>query len=121
MPDNRSVQLRFAEMLHTLTEANRVQWARSKHEKGFIYCFAGNDLIIFEVRGGHNAEPRDPEESVNGIVVHCRNTTYLWLEPSPGFVTLLNLMRKAPEDDDKFIQFRRRAHDIPNEILESLL
>jgi hypothetical protein len=121
MHDQNNIESRFVELIHRLAESKRAQWARSKHEKGFIYCFAGDDLIVFEVRGGANAEPVEPEDGVNGIVAKCRNTTYLWLEPSSGFMTLLDLLKKAPEDEEKFIQFRRRAHAIPLQILEALL
>src|SRR5208337_4725655 len=110
--------LRFAEMLHALTDSNLVQWARSKHEKGFVYCFAGDDLIVFEVRGGDGGKPADPDGEVNGFVAKCRNTTFLWLEPSPGFEMLRDLLRKAPKDEEKFIQFRRQARVIPNKVLQ---
>jgi hypothetical protein len=117
----KSVEFSFVKMLHALTETGLAQWARSKHDKGFVYCFAGEDLIIFEVRGGDGGKPTDPNGEVDGLVAKCRNTSYLWLEGSPGFETLLGLLRKAPEDEEKFIRFRRQARDIPNKILQSLL
>ena len=121
MANKNDIQLRFVELLAELTAARKVEWARSKSEIGFVYCLVREELIVFEVRAGDKANLVDPAEPVTGIVSKCRNVSYLWLEPTPGLNDLLNLLRNAPVNDEKFVQLRKRAHLAPIQALESLL
>jgi hypothetical protein len=120
MANQDDIQRRFVELLATATESGKVEWARSKTEIGFVYCLAREELIVFEVRGG-DGRPADATDNVTGVVGKCRNVSYLWLEPTPGLNDLLKLLRQAPVDEQKFVQFRRRAHSAPLRVLESLL
>jgi hypothetical protein len=119
--DNHEIQTRFIELLIVLTNSNTIEWARSKADPGFVYGLTGDDLIIFEVRGNGKGGIVDPSGIVNGIVSKYRNVSYLWLEPTPRFGDLLELLRRAPIDDEKFIQFRRRALMAPIKALEAYL
>ena len=121
MANQDDIQLRFIELLTVLTKSGKIEWARSKSEHGFVYGLAGKELIIFEIRGNGEGRLVDPAEVVTGIVSKCRNVTYLWLQPSPGLADLLELLRSAPIDDERFVQFRKQAHFAPVEALESLL
>ncbi len=120
MANQDDIQGRFVELLAALTKSGKVEWARSKSEIGFVYCLAGEELIVFEVRGDGGG-PADPADNVTGVVSKCRNVSYLWLEPTPGLSDLLKLLRHAPMDEQGFVQFRKRAHLAPIQILESLL
>lgn len=108
----------FIKLLADLTRTGKVEWARSTNEIGFVYCLTPQELIVFEVGDGNGLT--DPTKNVAGIVSKCRNVSYLWLEPTPSFHDLLNLLRRAPIDDEKFIEFRRRAHLTPIQALEVL-
>ena len=122
MANENDVQMRFVELLTVLTESGKVQWARSKNEIGFVYCSAPTDLIVFEVRGDSSSGGLvDPTDSVGGVVSKCRNISYLWLGPTPGLSGLLKLLRRAPLDDERFVQMRRQAHSVPVQALESLM
>ncbi len=114
------IQRRFVELLAELTEARKVEWARSKIEIGFVYCSTPMELIVFEV-SGNGGSLVEPTENVSGILSKCRNISYVWLEPSIGFNDLLKLLRQSPQDGEKFVEFRRRAHSAPIQALESLL
>ena len=114
-------QEQFVQLLRKLTNMGRVQWAQSEHERGFVYCMVGDEYIVFEVRGGEKAEPVRPSENVAGIVSHCRNVTYLWLEGLHGWDTLLELVRQAPIDEEGFIRCRRVTHDLPTRVLEKMI
>jgi hypothetical protein len=81
----------------------------------------GDEYIVFEVRGGEKAEPVRPSEPVAGIVSHCRNVTYLWLEGLHGWDTLLELLRQAPIDHERFIRCRRVTLDLPMRVLERMI
>ena len=120
MTNQNDIQRRFVELLVALTKAGKVEWARSKSDMGFVYCLTREELIVFELRGG-DGRPADPTDNVAGVVSKCRNVSYLWLEPTPGLSDLLNLLRGAPVDDERFVQIRKRAHSTPIQVLESLL
>jgi hypothetical protein len=115
-----NIQQRFVQLLTTLTDGGKVEWARLKTDIGFVYCLAREELIVFEVSGG-DGQPVDPTDNVTGVVSKCRNVTYLWLEPTPGLGELLKLLRRAPLDEQRFVQFRKRAHLAPIQALEALL
>ena len=120
MSKQDDVQVHFIELLTILTNSGKIQWVRSKNDSGFVYGLAGGELIVFEVRGGDGGKLVDIMEAVTGVVGKCRNISYLWLEPSPGFLDLLKLLRRAPIDDECFVQFRKQAHITPVKMLESL-
>lgn len=103
----------FVELLTQLTEEGRAEWATSSHEPGFAYCVIGEDLIVFEIRGGTEAALTSPENEVAGIVSKCRNASYLWLEGLDGWDELLKLLRAAPNSDAAFVGMRRRAQSFP--------
>ena len=122
MPSKDEVQLHFLKLLTQLSEREKVEWARSETEVGFAYCSAGQELIIFEVRGGgHEGRLVDPAEGADGIVAKCRNISYLWLPVTPGFDDLRALLEKAPVDSGKFARLRNQAYSVPLQVLESLL
>jgi hypothetical protein len=120
MSNQEEIQLRFVELLAKLTKSDKIKWARSKSEPGFIHTLAAKELIVFEVRGGEG-HLVDPAEAVTGVVSKCRNVSYLWLEPTPGFADLLELLSRAPIDDKAFLQFRKGAYLAPVNALELLL
>jgi hypothetical protein len=120
MTTQDDIQRRFLTLLATLTNSRKVEWARSKNEIGFVYCLASHELIVFEVRGS-NGNLADPTDNITGLVGKCRNASYLWLQPSPGFADLLTLLRDTPIDDKLFVEFRRRGHLAPIRALEELL
>jgi len=113
-------QRRFIELLQKLTAAGKLEWARSEQEPGFVFCLAGDELILFELRGGENAAPVEPEGKVAGIVSKCRNVTYLWLEGLHEWDKLLALLKQAPIDNRKLIEIRRRSHESPIHALERM-
>ena len=114
-------QEQFVQLLRRLTDMNRIEWAQSEHNPGFVYCMVGDEYFVFEVRGGAKAELVCPNECVAGIVCHCRNVTYLWLEGLHGWNTLLDLLRRAPTNHERFIRCRRVTIDLPTRILEKML
>jgi hypothetical protein len=114
-------QEQFVLLLRKLTDLRKIEWAQSEHEPGFVYCMVGDEYIAFEVRGGKKAEPVRPSEPVAGIVSHCRNVTYLWLEGLHGWNTLLELLRQAPIDHKKFIRCRQVTLDLPTKVLEKMI
>ena len=120
MANQDDIQQRFVKLLATLTKTGKLEWARSEIEIGFVYCLAGNELIIFEVRGS-DGRPADPKDKVTGVLSKCRNVSYLWLEPTPGLSNLLKLLRHANVHSDGFGRLRRRAHLAPVQALEALL
>lgn len=109
------------QLLRKLTDMGKIEWAQSEHEPGFVYCMVGDEYIVFEVRGGEKAEPVRPSEPVAGIVSHCRNVTYLWLEGLHGWNTLLELLRQSPVDHERFIRCRRVTLDLPTRVLERMI
>jgi hypothetical protein len=121
MTNQEEIQLRFVHLLTKLTESAKVEWARSKSDIGFVCCLVRDELIVFEVRGDAAGSLVDPTGAVAGIVGKCRNTLYLWLEPTPGFGDLLELLRRAPIDNERVVQFRKQVHLAPLKVLESLL
>jgi hypothetical protein len=118
---NDEAQNKFLQLLLRLTELGKLEWARSEHEPGFVYCLAGEELIVFELRGGENAAPVDPEQKVAGIVSKCRNVTYLWLEGLQEWDKLLDLLKRAPTNHRAFVSMRKRSHQAPVRVLEGLL
>jgi hypothetical protein len=114
-------QEQFVELLRKLTELGKVEWAQSEHDPGFVYCMIRDEYIVFETRGGERADPVRPTDQVGGIVSHCRNVTYLWLEGLHGWDTLLALLRQAPIDHERFIRCRRVTHDLPTRVLERMM
>jgi hypothetical protein len=82
---------------------------------------AGSELIVFEIRGGGGDHLVDPTEEVNGIVCRCRNISYIWLEASADWNTILSMMRKAPIDETKFDDLRKIGYGSVVALLESLL
>ncbi len=112
------IQLHFAELLRKLTDSGKLEWAQSKHDVGFVQCWTGEDLIVFEVRGGEKAVHISPSEEVAGMTSNCRNVIYLWLPVTPGWDILVKLLRQAPVDDTRFTQLTRKASDTPIHVLE---
>jgi hypothetical protein len=119
MANQDDIQQRFVELLTALTQAGKVEWARSETDIGFVYCLAREELIVFEV-AGEDGSLADPAGSVTSVVSKCRNVSYLWLEPTPGLGDLVKLLRHAPVDEQRFVQFRKRAHLTPIRALEAL-
>lgn len=120
MANQEDIQQRFVELLTALTQSSKVEWARSKTDIGFVCCLARKELIVFEVSGDDGCLA-DPADNVTSVVSKCRNVSYLWLEPTPGLGDLLKLLRHAPVDEQRFVQFRKRAHLAPIQALEALL
>jgi hypothetical protein len=114
-------QEQFVQLLRKLTNAGRIQWAQSEHEPGIIYCMVDDEFIVFETRGGQKGELMRPSEHIGGIVSHCRNVTYLWLEGLHGWDTILALLRQAPIDNEKFNSCRQATFDLPTRVLEKLI
>ncbi len=120
MATQDDIQRRFVELLVLLTESGKLDWVRSEVDIGFVYCLAQEELIVFEVRG-NGGQRVDPMDTVRGFVSKCRNVTYLWLEPTPGFSDLLKLLRSASMDEQKFSQFTLRSQGTPVQLLEKLI
>lgn len=119
MANSDTVEFRFVELLTRLTEAGKAEWAQSPIEPGFVYCMAGEDLIVFEVRG-EKAEHVIPSARVHGVHCKCRNVSYLWLEGLNGWDLLLKLLERAPVGHEAFCEMRRRANLFPLRALQAL-
>jgi len=119
--DKHEVQARFVEMLSKLTALGKATWVKSEDEPGTIYCCVDDDLIVFEARGGSDAQPVFPNQKVDGIVGKFRNASFLWLEGLHGWDRLLDMLKNAPEDKRQFIQMRRDAHAAPLRVLGRIL
>ena len=115
-----NIQTQFVELLWQLTIQGGLTWSRSQDDPGFVYCLAGDDLIVFEVRGGQDAELVQPSHDVSGIVSKCRNVSFLWLEGLHGWNRLIELLIKAPDDDSKVTRMKRKAQLFPLQALAAL-
>jgi hypothetical protein len=122
-PEAYKVQIQFLHLLEKLTDVRRAEWLRSAADPVFVYCLVdGEDLIVFECKGGTKGdEPVPPTEHLAGVVSHYCNTTYLWLPLLKDWGLLLQLLRSAKIDEQRFIQCRRIAHGAPVRVLESRL
>lgn len=116
-------QFQFLELLKQLTHAGRVEWLQSVHEPGFIYCLVdGNDLIKFQCMGGEKGDkPVPPTQRLAGVVSQYCNMTYLWVNGLRNWELLMELLRLAKTDEEKFAECRRIAHDAPVRVLKSKL
>ena len=122
-PEAYKVQIHFLHLLKRFTDIKRAEWSRSAVDPVFVYCLVdGEDLIVFECKGGTNGdEPVSPTEQLAGVVSHYCNTKYLWLPLLEDWELLLQLLRSAKVDEQRFIQCRRIAHGAPVRVLESRL
>lgn len=114
-------QVRFVALLQQLTEAGKLEWARSEHDPGFVYCLASGELIVFELRGDADAALVEPDGKVAGIVSKCRNVTYLWLAGLHDWDKLLDLLRRAPVNHREFVKMRKRSYECPIHALKKML
>ena len=122
MNNTHSCQQRFLELLCQLTKSGHAIWAQSRSDPGFVYCLAGQDLIVFEVRSGTDAAlVCVSQRGISGIVAKCRNVSFLWLEGVEGWSDLVKLLYEAPDDEKEFIKMRRVAQQFPVLALEALL
>jgi hypothetical protein len=88
-------------LLAELTASGKVEWVRKSADINFVFCFAGHELVEFQLFGSE-AAPVEPSEEIHGIRSEVRNITFLWLEGLDGWDTLLELLRAAPIDDERY-------------------
>ncbi len=90
-------QANFVLTLKKLTENKSVKWFKNKHDVGYLSCFLNNELIVFEVQGGEDAELIDPSntKNVHGISALYRNENLLWLHGQDNWEILLEMLKNV--------------------------
>jgi len=83
---------------------------RSSAEPEFVHCFINNEHVVFEISGNTEAPELHPE-SIFGITVNIRNKSLVWLEGISGWELLINLLKTAEINDEKYAALCERSMD----------
>jgi len=111
------LQSQFIELLQLLTQNGKAEWAQEGKPE-HVHCLVGEEYIKFEVLGNDIGHVPPDFDKIAYIAGYCRNATYFWVPVSPGWSTLIELLRQAPIDDERIDRFRKMTLDMPVRALE---
>lgn len=99
------LQSELVRTLRDMTLAQKAQWFRRRSSPSLVFCVCGHDLLVFELSDG-TRENFNPFENTHGISVTVRNYSFLWLEGLDDWDALLQLVRSAQFDNEKYALFQ---------------